>query len=96
MLRWQWLPWQKVGKSNYKNSQNYKDYDITQSITAIKFDSQNSADNNQIEIITDDLVEEDDVLDFQRYSQNLANIIRVTTPKFAVGIFGNGELVRLV
>jgi hypothetical protein len=74
---WRWLPWQKMRKSNHKNSQDYEDDSITQ----------NSGDNNKIKIITDAPAEED-ALDFQFYSQNLANIIKGTEPKFAVGIFG--------
>jgi hypothetical protein len=55
-----------------------------------KVHSHDSGDyNNLAKIIVDEPAEED-ALDFQRYSQNLANIIRGTTPpQFAVGIFGN-------
>src|SRR5688572_17008868 len=54
-----------------------------------KFDSHDSGGySNLAKIIVDEPAEED-ALDFQRYSQNLANIIRETTPpQFAVGIFG--------
>jgi predicted KAP-like P-loop ATPase len=38
-------------------------------------------------IIVDDPAEED-ALYFQGYSEKLTNIIKDTTPKFAVGIFG--------
>jgi predicted KAP-like P-loop ATPase len=40
-----------------------------------------------LKIIVDEPAKED-ALYFQRYSKNLANIIRGTTPQFAVGIFG--------
>src|SRR5215212_3795553 len=43
--------------------------------------------NSTVKIIIDEPAEED-ALDFKRYSQNLANIIKGTTPQFAVGIFG--------
>jgi hypothetical protein len=47
-----------------------------------------SDESDLIKIIVDEPTEED-ALDFQRYSQNLAGIIRETNPaQFAVGIFG--------
>src|SRR5829696_7163499 len=73
---WERLPRLKPKReSNYENSQNHEDDDIIPD------------NNNKIQIIIDDPAEED-ALDFRRYSQNLANIIRTTKPKFAVGIFG--------
>jgi uncharacterized protein YjbI with pentapeptide repeats len=87
-------PWQRIRKSNYKNSQNYNDNDddgITQrtkTITTTNSDSQDSGDKNKtIKIIIDEPAKEG-ALDFQYYSKNLANIIRETPPQFAVGIFG--------
>jgi predicted KAP-like P-loop ATPase len=62
-------------------------YDNLTEGTTKKFDSPNSGDYNMLKIIVDEPAEED-ALDFQRYSKNLANIIRGTTPQFAVGIFG--------
>jgi hypothetical protein len=62
------------------------DENSTQSKTK-NFDSPNSGDCNVLKIIVDEPAEED-ALDFQHYSKNLANIIRGTTPQFAVGIFG--------
>jgi hypothetical protein len=88
MFKWRWRPLQNNRKSNNKHSQGYENPSITQSTTAIiADDSQNPTDNNMIEIIVDDPAK-DDALDFKRYSQNLANIIKATKPKFAVGIFG--------
>lgn len=76
---WERLPWQKPKtESNNKNSKNYEDDAIVQGSVDVE---------KKIQIIIDDPAEED-ALDFQRYSQNLANIIRATKPKFAVGIFG--------
>ncbi len=40
-----------------------------------------------IKIVTDEPTLED-ALDFDNYTQNLANIITNSTPRFAVGIFG--------
>jgi Cdc6-like AAA superfamily ATPase len=88
MSRWRWLPWQRIIKSNYRNSQNYEDDSIIQSAKTTNSDPKNSGNNNKIKIIIDKPAEED-ALDFQRYSENLANIISgSTTPQFAVGIFG--------
>jgi predicted KAP-like P-loop ATPase len=41
-----------------------------------------------LKIITDEAVTED-ALDFHNYSQNLADIIRNSNPRFTVGIFGH-------
>jgi hypothetical protein len=89
MSIWQRLSGQNRKKKNHKNSQNYEHESMTQSITTQtnSGNSQTTGDNNKIKIIIDDPAEED-ALDFQRYSQNLANIIKGTEPKFAVGIFG--------
>jgi hypothetical protein len=54
-----------------------------------EFDSHDSDDYNKLAKIIIDEPAEVDALDFKRYSQNLANIIRRTEPpRFAVGIFG--------
>jgi translation initiation factor RLI1 len=49
--------------------------------------SSNSKTIRTIKIITDEPTLED-ALDFDRYSQELADIIRNSTPRFAVGVFG--------
>jgi hypothetical protein len=88
-----WLPFQEITSSIYNNNQNDETHDIKiikipgTTKAATSPDSQSSDENNKIQLIIDDPAEED-ALDFQRYSQNLANIIRTTKPKFAVGIFG--------
>ena len=88
MSTWSWIPWYNKWKRSNNQSQNHEDLSITQATTTLSVDeSANSSDNNIIKIIVDDPAEED-ALDFQRYSQNLANIIKATKPKFAVGIFG--------
>jgi predicted KAP-like P-loop ATPase len=55
-------------------------------------DSQSSGENDIIKIIIDDPLTDEQSdeyeLDFGSYSHNLANIIKGTKPKFAVGIFG--------
>jgi uncharacterized protein YjbI with pentapeptide repeats len=81
------LPWSWI-RSNHESSRNYIDAKIAQNTTAtIDSGSKNAHINNITKIVIDDPAEED-ALDFERYSQNLANIIRVTDPKFAIGIFG--------
>ncbi len=80
------MPWQKLRKSNYKNSLNYENQETQNGSAAIELDSQNSG-NNTIKIIID-APSKEGVLDFQNYSQNLANIIIGTIPQFAIGIFG--------
>jgi hypothetical protein len=79
---------QRTEVDNDKNGQKYEDEHITQNIRT-KSDLQASSDsNNEIKIIADQPAEVD-ALDFERYSKNLASIIRGTTPpQFAVGIFG--------
>jgi hypothetical protein len=75
---------------NYKADENYEDNNIFQNIgTGINpDDTQVLAANNLLKILTD-LPAEEDALDFQHYSANLANVIRGTTiPQFAIGIFG--------
>ena len=49
--------------------------------------SPNSKTRSTIKIITDEPTLED-ALDFDSYSQELADIIRNSTPRFAVGVFG--------
>src|SRR5215212_4994385 len=89
MSKWRWLQWRNIRKGNHnKNRQNYETDDKKiRGTSTISSDTQNSGDNNTLKIITDEPAKED-ALDFQSYSPNLANIIRGTTPQFAVGIFG--------
>ncbi len=75
-------PWQKIikkfndkGTNHFKrNDDNNKDLSATQS-------------KNTIKIITDEPTLED-ALNFERYSSKLAEIIRNSTPRFTIGIFG--------
>jgi KAP-like P-loop domain-containing protein len=87
MAIWRLMSWQKLRKSNYKNNLDYEDEETQSTKTTIKSDSQNLGDNRTIKIIIDEPTKEG-VLDFQNYSQNLANIIIGTIPQFAIGIFG--------
>jgi predicted KAP-like P-loop ATPase len=43
---------------------------------------------NRIKIITDEPILEDDAVDFVNYGEKLAEIIRNSTPRFSIGIFG--------
>ena len=47
----------------------------------------NKSPKSDINIITDEPTK-DDALDFNNYSQHLADIITNSTPRFAIGIFG--------
>jgi len=65
-----------------------KNQHVTSNTTGIEHDfSSSNPKTGQIKIITDEPTLED-ALDFDRYSKELANIIRNSTPRFAIGIFG--------
>ena len=81
-LIWQSL-WQKLKKKfNNKGSK-----DIKNNYEQNNNDSIHNKNINQIKIITDEPTIED-ALDFERYSRNLAEIIKNSTPRFTIGIFG--------
>ena len=56
-------------------------------VVVILSDIDKSSKSSITKIITDEPTE-DDALDFNNYSQNLADIIANSTPRFAIGVFG--------
>ncbi len=92
------LIWQKIRrirKSNGKAIDNHQrdnyDEDKTQGIRNSDSDEHDTAfstpNTSTIKIITDEPTL-DDALDFDSYSKELAEIIKNSSPRFAVGIFG--------
>jgi hypothetical protein len=91
--------WQEIRRirkkySKIKAEDNQRDnYDVgrTQSIRNSNSDERGIAsstlDTSTIKIITDEPTLED-ALDFDSYSKKLADIIRNSSPRFAIGIFG--------
>lgn len=68
---------------NYRDNYEHK----SQSITNDDDGSLNSK-TSKIKVINDEPAFEDDALGFDNYSKKLADIIRNSTPRFAIGIFG--------
>ena len=71
------LPWNRISGIKTKNETIRKDDDS----------HSNSNIRSTIKIITDEPTLED-ALDFNSYSKELADIIRNSTPRFAIGVFG--------
>lgn len=83
--------WQKIRKKNDPRRDYNEDKTLNVTNNGRDSDERDIASSNpkadKIKIITDEPTLED-ALDFDSYSKRLADIIRYSTPKFAIGIFG--------
>ncbi|PWU81731.1 MAG: hypothetical protein DLM72_05375 [Candidatus Nitrosopolaris wilkensis] len=80
------FPWNFGRKKVLNSSQNYESSSFEHKSRTSEQIS-NSKTRDKIKIITDEPTLED-ALDFDSYSQELADIIMNSTPRFTIGIFG--------
>jgi len=75
-------------RKKLKLTQNVRDNNREISQHVVNENASDSQISSALKIITDEPSAEDAVLGFSKYSEQLANIIMKSTPRFTIGIFG--------